>query len=454
MQTPALTRRNRRILVGIYGAALLYFILKQCYYSFVVEGFPDQMVHLSYIIEMAKRPTVLPDFANIPIYQVHGHEGNLTLFVPIPGTISALFHPPLYYLIMALLGGVRFMPDGAAALNTMYIRVLNIGLTDIAILLAFYLGWTRLSKRSPLVHALYAGAVVTLPMVAYIGASVNNDNLAFLSVIIFILGLARYNEDKLDFKTYLLIGGGFFLGSFSKLTTALMMIIMLGVALVMSVIRTRSLKLVANKWFLITLPCYLLFAAYMFWMKKTYGAFQPSLLDINEEAFRQTIYYVRPENRVPMTFLQYVRHFVGGVGYSWSSLYGHNHQVTQMMNNGVTGFVYWIPVGLSVFAAVRQCVRKNVDRFTLPVVLGFLGTVAYPFYSNWKGYPVSGYLGAIQARYYLAMIVPLAYIMCDQVAPLFGKRKTLGCVLAILLLIAWLMGDAPRLVLQYGFPVS
>ena len=45
------SRKTRRILVWIYGAALLYFVLKQLYYAVYVGGFPDQRVHLSYIIE-------------------------------------------------------------------------------------------------------------------------------------------------------------------------------------------------------------------------------------------------------------------------------------------------------------------------------------------------------------------------------------------------------------------
>ena len=105
-----------------------------------------------------------------------------------------------------------------------------------------------------------------------------------------------------------------------------------------------------------------------------------------------------------------------------------------------------------MFAAVRGLVKKNRDRLALPVAVGFLGAMAYHFYSNWSGYPISGYLGGCQARYYLAMIVPLAYIMCTRIPPLFEKRKTIGRVLAGLLIAAWVAGDGLKLLLYVAIP--
>ena len=151
-----------------------------------------------------------------------------------------------------------------------------------------------------------------------------------------------------------------------------------------------------------------------------------------------------------------MRTFVEGIGYSWSSLYCHNAEVTRIMKNLGWGVVYWVPVAAAIFAGGRSLVRRDGDRLSLPVALGFLGTLAYHFYSNWKGYPVSGYLGALQARYYLGMIVPLAFLMCSRVVPLFERRKTLGRVLAGILIAGWIAvaGDAIRLVIFYGFPAG
>ncbi len=453
METPVLQRRkNRRIFLWIYGLALLYFVLKQVYFAVWIEGFPDQLGHLSYLAWLSDHPTLFPDFRSIPYGYIREERDGLAMLWFNPATVNNMIHPPLYYLIMNLFAGVQKMADGSYGLDIMRLRILNILLSSTTVVLAFRLGYTRLKERPPLVHVLYALAITTLPMLAYVGASLNNDNLAYLALVIFFTGLLRYSEGKEDLKTFLLVGVGFLLGSFAKLTTALLCLVMLGVVLVMSIIRTKSLKLILNKNFLITLPCYLLFLVYEIYIKRTFGSWQPSLLDLNPEYYYTTIFYVPPDQRVPMTFLQYVRVFAQGIGYSWSSLYCHNEEVNRIMKNLAWGIIYWIPVAAAVFAGFRSLIRRDGDKLPLPVALGFLGTLAYHFYSNWKGYPVSGYLGAVQARYYLGMIVPFAFVMCSRVVPLFKKRKTLGIILAAILIIGWLAGDALRLVFTYGFP--
>ena len=105
LQTPG--RNRRRILFAVYGAALLYFVLKQCYYIFCVGGFPDQTAHISYLIYAVKFPFRLPDFRAMTMYQYAGETGGLSLFTPLEGVPDYLGHPPLYYWLMSLLGGVR-----------------------------------------------------------------------------------------------------------------------------------------------------------------------------------------------------------------------------------------------------------------------------------------------------------------------------------------------------------
>lgn len=446
-------RKTRRLVLWIYGAALLYFVLKQVYFAVWVRGFPDQMAHLSYVLEMCRRPALIPDFASLHNFREIAEQNGQTIYELSGYGINYLTHPPLYYLLMASLSGCTVLTEETLMVNVLRLRVLNIILTSSAVALAFYLGGTRLKNRSPLVHALYAAAIVTLPMLAYVGASVNNDNLAFLAFVIFFAGLVRYQEDKLDLRTYLLIGGGFFLGSLSKLTMALICALMLVAVLIMNILRTKSLKLVFCRNFLVTLPFYLLPLVYILLIRQRYGTWQPSLYDVDRDYYYTTVFYVAPENRVPITLVSYAFRFLKGMGYTWSSLYSHNYEVAMIMHNGLSGMIYWVPVALALFAALRQCVRRRFDRITVPVVFAFLGTMAYNFYSNWRGYPISGYLGAISARYYLALIVPFAWISADLLAPFLEKHRAAGRILTALLVLCWLCGDAARLVIQYGFPV-
>ena len=447
------SRKTQRILMFVYGAAFLYFTGKLCYYTLFIQDYLDPRAQLSYIIEMCLRPSLLPDFASMPMYDFVSADGGVRIMKLMEGHVNYLGHPPLYYLLMSLTGSVSFSADGTAAVDCLRLSAVNIALASVAVILAFRCGRRYLEGRSPLVHAVYAAAVVTLPELGYVGAGVNNDNLAFLAFVIFTAGLLRYQEDRTDLKAYLLIGIGFLLGSLSKLTMAMIMIIALLTVLVMSVIRTRSLKLIANRAFLITLPCYLAFLAYELAIHRRYGVWHPGLSVVAPEYFMTTTFYVPPEERAAMSLPQYLFRFMNGIRYTWSSLYGHNSEVTELMNNGLAGLVYWIVPAAAAAAAAARCIRRSWDRITLPVVLAFLGTLAYHFYSGWSGVRSSGYTGGIQARYYLPLIVPFALIFCDRIPPMFRtqKAKTAGSILAAVLIACWLAGDFPRLVFTLGF---
>ena len=82
--------KTRRILIGIYGAALLYFILKQLYYAVYVGGYPDQISHISYIIEMCRNPSPVPDFVNMPVFYVWRWEGLTEYMYQLEGSVAGL----------------------------------------------------------------------------------------------------------------------------------------------------------------------------------------------------------------------------------------------------------------------------------------------------------------------------------------------------------------------------
>ena len=448
---PALSRKTRRALLCIYGAALLYYIVKLCWYAVYAGATPDEVAHLSYLAALTRNPALIPDFASLPLYAELSQAGGRMVLSPAAG-VNYLGHPSLYYLLMTLADAIRFQADGTVLVEILRLRIINIVLTSAAMALVFYPGWRRLQNRRPLVHALYAAAVVTLPELGYVSSGISNDNLAFIGFVLFFAGLLRYDEDRLDLKTYLLIGVGFLLGAFSKLTAAMIMLIMLVIVLVMSVIRTKSLKLIANRYFLAILPCFALFLAYELIIHRRYGGWQPTLSLIAPEFYETTVFYVAPENRVPMSFFQFFSHFALGIAHSWSRAYGHNEQLNTLMDNGISGLIFWVPVAAAVVAAVTQLVRRKCDRYTLPAVLGFAGTLAWHLWSGWSGFRVTGYAGGAQARYYLFLIVPFALILCEHFPPLFRTRKAkiAGTVIALLLIILWLAGDAPRLLFMPG----
>ena len=448
-------RKTRRRLLCIYGAALLYFVLKLLYYALCVGGTPDEGSHLAYLAEITKHPALLPDFASMPMYRTLSETAAQQVLAPVEGSVNYLGHPPLYYLLLALADAVSFRPDGTILVEIFRLRLINILMASAAAVLAFRAGYRKLRERPPACHLLFAAAVVTLPELGYIASGVTNDNLAFLAFALFFTGVIRYDEGKADLKTYALIGIGFLLGSFSKLTAALIMLVMLAVILVISVLRTKSLKLILNRNFLLTLPCYLLFLVYELLIRSRYGAWQPSLSVLAPDFYATTVFYVAPENRVPLTFFQYLVKFLGGIGHSWSSAYSDpGSAVSAAMHNGLFGVVYWIPVAAAFIAAGFQAVRKKADAFTIPSVLAFFGTLAYHILTGWFGFQRSGYTGGAQARYYLFLMIPFALAFALGIPePKTGKAKAVTTALAIILSILWLLGDAPRLLVAAGFSV-
>jgi hypothetical protein len=50
------------------------------------------------------------------------------------------------------------------------------------------------------------------------------------------------------------------------------------------------------------------------------------------------------------------------------------------------------------------------------------------------------------------MIVPLAYIMCTRIPPLFARRKTIARVFAVLMIAAWIAGDGLKLLIYVAIP--
>ena len=187
---PALSRKTRRALLCIYGAALLYYIVKLCWYAVYAGATPDEVAHLSYLAALTRNPALIPDFASLPLYAELSQAGGRMVLSPAAG-VNYLGHPSLYYLLMTLADAIRFQADGTVLVEILRLRIINIVLTSAAMVLVFYLGWRRLQNRRPLVHALYAAAVVTLPELGYVSSGISNDNLAFIGFVLFFAGLLR-----------------------------------------------------------------------------------------------------------------------------------------------------------------------------------------------------------------------------------------------------------------------
>lgn len=249
----------------IYLAAFLFFVGKMLFYSRYVGRFPDELAHISYIAYLTAHPyEIIPRFQNMQVLAakdasaaaantltaVNGMGGTFTL----SGGFNYLCHPPLYYQILRLAGGVTYA-GGVFQIDLLRLRLCSMGIAASGLLVVFYLGWSRIG-RNPGMHLLYAAVCVSVPMLAYGSAGVNNDALALLMMSLMTWGMLRLYEKRYSGGTYLLIGAGAAGSVLAKYTAGLIALLAGGIGFLLLGIRERSPRVLFRRSFLPSLPFY------------------------------------------------------------------------------------------------------------------------------------------------------------------------------------------------------
>ena len=403
---------NRRIIIiwAIYGIALLFSILKMYYYAEEITGFPDESRHISYIIYLDQSPQLVPEFADMQEYKQIDQVGQMVYYEPSAGTTNYLGHAPLYYYLMQPFADVH-ETDIGIAVNIQKLRMANIFLTAGTLALVFYFGYSRLLKKSfeILPHLIFAAATISVPMLAYVGAGISNDNLVFLGMALFWGGLLRYYENQLDIKTYLLVGVGFFIVTLSKLTGAEIIVVTLLVLLITDFIRKKGGQVFKSKYFWSTLVLYLIPVIYYLIVYSKYGSVQPSLQVLDYEYYKTTSFYVPENERLTYSFVEYLKYYWDNFVNTWAIIYGHNGWVVKDNSFAATIGAYGVVV-FFVIQTLKSMKGKTEDRYLfLSVALGICAVAFTQFISAYRTFKSAGYMGGYQARYYLCMIPCLAY---------------------------------------------
>lgn len=415
---PKLGRHDYRhlLIIAIYAIMLLYFVGKMLFYSNYVAHFPDEIQHISYVAYLESTGHVIPDFAHMTTLSP---ENSVDKAADLPSgsyTFSKsgfnyLGHPPLYYQLMRLSRGVT-VSGGVVSVHIMQLRLFSMLLATLAMLLIFYLGYSRISKRQPVFHLLYATICVSVPMLAYVSAGVNNDTLSLIAFTVFLLGLIRFAERKRNAGTYFLIAAGVMLSFLAKLTAGMIVITSLLIFLAFLLYRERSAKFMLSWKFLITLPVYLLVPCYLLLVYHQTGSIQPSFQSLDPQGFFASAFYTPPELRPSQTVMQYLFFYAYKFNCSWTGILGHIN-LTKDWNyfspNEIGLISLWV-LPLFLLIIVR---RRKTDVLPLFVVLStYLGscvTIVTQFSKSYYEYVhVSGYFGGTQTRYYLCTVSALA----------------------------------------------
>ena len=409
-----------RLIIGIYGLLLLFFIGKMTFYSLYVGHFPDEMEHISYIAYLETEHRLIPDFADMKILMREGStdtalnaSNDFSGRFQFGSSVNYLGHPPLYYQIMRLAAGVQ-TDGGSIIIHIVRLHVCSMLLAILAMLLIFYIGWSRIGPR-PILHLLYGVICVSVPMLAYDSAGINNDTLAMLAVPLFLLGLLRFAEKRRGFPTYLLIATGVFTSLMAKLTAGMMICAALAIVFLLTVCRERSARFLLSRGFLLTLPIYALTAAYYVAVYRQTGSIQPTLRLLSPAQFYASAFYVQPALRKSYGFFGYTRYFLYMLSVSWTGIFSHVRYIKTsppFAPDTIALMSLWVLPPAFLLLRYRRSEIPARLRVLLALYIGTFFTVVMQYahaYLEFRN--ISGYLGGASSRYYLCIIPVLALAM-------------------------------------------
>lgn len=413
---------------AVYGLMFLLFLFKMFYYREELHYVPDEEAHISYIAYAEENPDKwIPEFESMRLCEGGLAAEDGTYQYVMHERTCYLGHPPLYYRLMQLVGGVVSVElDGQSYVyaDLDRLKTANIYLTAMTMMLILYIGYSRLMKRTQSLvwHGLYAAAATSVPMLALCGSGITNDNLANLGVAVFMLGVLRYYEKKKGYLTYFLVAAGFFLAIMSKLTVGEFIVIMLAVILAVDIIKNRNPGLICNRYFLVTLPLYLIAGAYFAVLLVRYGSIQPGLDVVAPE--EQT--FVAEAERTAMSFFSYISYFLRQFGYTWKGIYNgrfYDFKLTDVWAGRIFMWILYAPFICAAAGAAGACYgrrrgrkQKEASAYMIvyaAVAAGLLVTIGTQLVKGYESFTGRGYMGGYQARYYLCDIPFMALAMAE-----------------------------------------
>ena len=412
----------------VYAVAFVYLVGKAALFrERVPPGVPpDERAHVSFVAYLGDSGRLLPRYEEMLLLDDTGRFGCLWSYLP---------HPPLYY---AALAGLDRLGGGKRSVSfdvfTRRLRRVAAPLFAAAAALFLFLGWRRTVPLAE--HVIYAAAVATVPPLAFVGAAVNNDALAFLAGGVALLGLVRWLEGRAGALTGTLVGAGLSLALLSKLTCGLLV----ASALLGTLALTRRFGSPerSGRLALVALPWLILPAVHFVPVLLRYGTPIPSL-DVTHPAAVVTSTFVAGPPADPRTLVTWSRLIAETLALTWFSLAGHV-QIPIGPAWTLAG-----PALLLALAAIGLAASARPgpddDRAGRTLARIGAGAVAMTLLLNlvwaYAGYCEAGHVGGIHARYYLPLLP------CLGLAATAGVRRlAAGPWLAVLLTALLVLADA------------
>lgn len=373
----------------LYAIFLFFSLFKVDYYKDHVRMnyVPDTIAHLSYIKDMHTDPTILPKFENM--YMItNKNAGNY------------LGHPPLYYHLMNLVYDKNYSVVG----NAENFRMLNVMIFMASILLMLYLGFRV--QMGLLAHFAYLTLFTSLPMHAYLGSAVTNDNLAIFGGILFLIGLQNFINQKYTLTTYITIGLGIFIAFFSKLTAAIL-IFFAGTFYILYMTKNKIMPKFTLSHIFILLLLILPVLFYQGYIFVNYHVIAPTLNATHPEEYLRSVYYIPEALRNYKTPLEWLEIYWHYIHTGWFGIHSHYSFYKQSMI-GFIGLLLLHIIALTAFFFKCEEEKKTYCLLGKLSLLALMSVSIVQYLFSYKAHLHSGYMGGLQPRYLLPFMVSFA----------------------------------------------
>ncbi len=418
---------EKRVIRGIYLLLLIFAGLKMWYYAAQIGQIPDEEAHVAYVAYLEKTGKLIPQFDEMEratAERLSTYRGG-ELRYEFDGRLNYLCHPPLYYHMLKLSGGVRIQEDGSFLADYTRLRGMSAAVMLAALALWFWVGYRYLDKRYPLQHLLFGTIIVSIPMVCFTGSGLNNDTLTFLGGALSAFGMLRFVQSDRDWKTYWAIALGVMAMLMGKVTAGAIIVLAVWGYLLWELMVRRKPGEIFRPAFWPTVPVYLLVILYFVMVYRQTGSIQPSYQKLDYEGYRNSAFFTEYAMRNVYSVPEYIKHALSQFLATWSGCYSTFFAVYK---NTEGGWLFWlwptviwlIPLGLfRKKTKMEQCEKIFLQMLYLSVLL-----ICLLQFKN--GYDVfyflSGYPGGLQSRYYLCVLGLFAYIWARENI-LFSEKK-------------------------------
>ena len=417
------TEDKNNYLIGkilIYSLIFSLAIFKVYYYKDNIRfGYPpDEIMHLAYIDHINKHNNTIPKFEDMSVFGK-------------TNTYNYLNHPPLYYKLM----GVVYDKNYSIRANVDNFRYLSALIYLMSFLLLLYIGFS--AKLSLLSHFVYLSFISSIPMFAYLGGSISNDNLAILGGLIFIIGMKKLLERQYTNMSYIILALGIFIAFFSKFTAAILIFFALLYSLIYYLKTSHSFQISKIQFFILFIVI-LPIVYYQVYILLTYHSLMPSFNVTNHEAYLKSGFYTLEQYRQhlsPMQWLERMQHYIIG---GWFNIHSHHSFGDYAVVKYIGLLILHIIAIISLFVKCDAtnkyyCITGKIALLSLVSVL----VIQYIF--SYKTHLSSGYLGGLQPRYLLPFMFSFA-IMASLFVERF-KQYFLFTIFIILVCIHALYSD-------------